>query len=178
MQWFLGQQNFKWTLRRGEGGGGSDLNVQLTLSGGKVNMSTALYVFNCSFISSFCISAFSIMNLAYVAFTYATSALWILVQEVFREIFLPVRREARATKTFTIHAAKKTTFFSSRGCLTGLNFFQENRCWQKRSMLFRFIPDKMASTCLSLLKKVSREQNVRNIWGTNYVKHRHPLSLS
>ena len=163
MQWFLGQQNFKWTLRRGEGGG-SDLNVQLTLSGGKVNMSTALYVFNCSFISSFCTSAFSIMNLAYVAFTYATSALWILVQEVFREIFLPVRREARATKTFTIHAAKKTTFFSLRGCLTCLNFFQENRCWQKRSMLFRF--------------KVSLEQNVRNIWGTNYVKHRHPLSLN
>ena len=186
MQWFLGQQNFKWTLRRGRGGGGTDLNVQLTLSGGKVNMSTALYVFNCSFISyhlqtylaSFCTSAFSIMNLAYVAFTYTTSALWILVPEVFREIFLPVRREARATKTFTIHAAKKTTFFSSRGCLTSLNFFQENRCWQKRSMLFRFIPDKMASTCLSLLKKVSREQNVRNIWGTNYVKHRHPLSQS
>ena len=163
MQWFLGQQNFKWTLRRGEGGG-SDLNVQLTLSGGKVNMSTALYVFNCSFISSFCTSAFSIMNLAYVPFTYATSALWILVQEVFREIFLPVRREARATKTFTIHAAKKTTFFSLRGCLTCLNFFQENRCWQKRSMLFRF--------------KASLEQNVRNIWGTNYVKHRHPLSLN
>ena len=38
----VGQQNFKWTLRRGEGGrGGSDLNVQLTLSGRKVNMSTA-----------------------------------------------------------------------------------------------------------------------------------------
>ena len=36
----FGQQNFKWTLRRG--GGGSDLNVQLTLSGEKVNMSTAL----------------------------------------------------------------------------------------------------------------------------------------
>ena len=35
------QQNFKWTLRRGEGGGGSDLSVQLTLSGRKVNMSTA-----------------------------------------------------------------------------------------------------------------------------------------
>ena len=34
------QQNFKWTLRRG-GGGGSDLNVQLTLSGRKVNISTA-----------------------------------------------------------------------------------------------------------------------------------------
>ena len=34
----VGQQNFKWTLRRGEGGG-SDL--QLTLSGRKVNMSTA-----------------------------------------------------------------------------------------------------------------------------------------
>ena len=185
MQWFLGQQNFKWTLRRGEGGR-SDLNVQLTLSGGKVNMSTALYVFNCSFISyhlqtylaSFCTSAFSIMNLAYVAFTYTTSALWILVPEVFREIFLPVRREARAAKTFTIHAAEKTTIFSSRGCLTCLNFFQENRCWQKRSMLFRFIPDKMASTCLSFLKKVSLEQNVRNIWGTNYVKHRHPLSQS
>ena len=36
----VGQQNFKWTLRRGERGG-SDLNVQLTLSGRKVNMSTA-----------------------------------------------------------------------------------------------------------------------------------------
>ena len=36
----LGQQNFKWTLR--SGGEGSDLNVQLTLSGEKVNMSTAL----------------------------------------------------------------------------------------------------------------------------------------
>ena len=35
------QQNFKWTLRRGEGGGGSDLNVQLTLRGEKMNMSTA-----------------------------------------------------------------------------------------------------------------------------------------
>ena len=66
----------------GGGGGGSDLNVQLTLSEGKVNMSTALYVFSCSFISyhlqtylaSFCTSAFSIMNLAYVAFTYTTSA--------------------------------------------------------------------------------------------------------
>ena len=35
----VGQQ--KWTLRKGRGGGGSDLNVQLTLSGRKVNMSTA-----------------------------------------------------------------------------------------------------------------------------------------
>ena len=37
----VGQQ--KWTLRKGRarGGGGSDLNVQLTLSGRKANMSTA-----------------------------------------------------------------------------------------------------------------------------------------
>ena len=41
------QQNFKWTLRRGrEGGRGSDLNVQLTLSGGKANMLTAPYRVN------------------------------------------------------------------------------------------------------------------------------------
>ena len=40
IQGLLGQQSFKWTLR--SGGGGSDLNVQLTLSGEKVNMSTAL----------------------------------------------------------------------------------------------------------------------------------------
>ena len=42
----LGQQNLKRTLRVAEGGGGggglgSDLNGQLTLSGEKVNMSTA-----------------------------------------------------------------------------------------------------------------------------------------
>ena len=71
----FGAAKFQVDVKEGGGGGGSDLNVQLTLSGGKVNMSTALYVFNCSFISSFCTSAFSIMNLAYVAFTYATSAL-------------------------------------------------------------------------------------------------------
>ena len=33
------QQNFKWTLRRGDGGG-SNINVQLTLSGEELNMST------------------------------------------------------------------------------------------------------------------------------------------
>ena len=79
----FGAAKFQVDVKEGRGGGGSDLNVQLTLSGGKVNMSTALYVFNCSFISyhlqtylaSFCTSAFSIMNLAYVAFTYTTSAL-------------------------------------------------------------------------------------------------------
>ena len=49
-------------------------------------------------LASFCTSAFSIMNLAYNAFTYTTSVLWILVSEVFREIFLPVRREARGTR--------------------------------------------------------------------------------
>ena len=70
----FGAAKFQVDVKEG-GGGGADLNVQLTLIGGKVNMSTALYVFNCSFISSFCTSAFSIMNLAYVAFTYTTSAL-------------------------------------------------------------------------------------------------------
>ena len=79
----FGAARFQVDVKEGGGGVGSDLNVQLTLSGGKVNMSTAPYVFNCSFISyhlqtylaSFCTSAFSIMNLAYVAFTYTTSAL-------------------------------------------------------------------------------------------------------
>ena len=78
----FGAAKFQVDVKEG-GEGGSDLNVQLTLSGGKVNMSTALYVFNCSFISyylqtclaSFCTSAFSIMNLAHIAFTYTTSAL-------------------------------------------------------------------------------------------------------
>ena len=42
MQGLLGQQNFKWTLRREEeGGGGSYQNIQFMLSGEKVNMSVA-----------------------------------------------------------------------------------------------------------------------------------------
>ena len=36
----LGAAKFQVDVKEG-GGGGSDLNVQLTLSGGKVNMSTA-----------------------------------------------------------------------------------------------------------------------------------------
>ena len=42
---FWGSKKIKWTLRRRGGGRGSDLNVQLTLSGGKVNtgMSMAPY---------------------------------------------------------------------------------------------------------------------------------------
>ena len=48
-------------------------------------------------LASFCTGAFSILNLAYNAFTYTASVLWILVSEVFREIFLPVRR-SRGTR--------------------------------------------------------------------------------
>ena len=37
----VGAAKFQVDVKEGEGEGGSDLNVQLTLSGGKVNMSTA-----------------------------------------------------------------------------------------------------------------------------------------
>ena len=47
----FGAAKLQVDIKEGGGGGGSDLNVQLTLSEGKVNMSTALYVFSCSFIS-------------------------------------------------------------------------------------------------------------------------------
>ena len=99
------------------------------------------YVFNCSFISyylqtclaSFCTSAFSIMNLAYIAFTYTTSVLGILVPEVFCEIFLPVRREARATKI---------NFHDSRGEEDHLLFLP----W-----LFEFFSRKTSRTSVVLL---------------------------
>ena len=39
----FGAAKFQVDVKEGGGAGGSDLNVQLTLSGGKVNMSTASY---------------------------------------------------------------------------------------------------------------------------------------
>ena len=41
-----GAAKFQVDVKEGEGGRGSDLNVQLTLSGGKANMSTAPYRVN------------------------------------------------------------------------------------------------------------------------------------
>ena len=43
---FWGAAKFQVDVKAGEGGRGSDLNVQLTLSGGKANMSTAPYRVN------------------------------------------------------------------------------------------------------------------------------------
>ena len=43
---FGGAAKFQVDVKEGEGGRGSDLNVQLTLSGGKANMSTAPYRVN------------------------------------------------------------------------------------------------------------------------------------
>ena len=41
----FGAAKFQVDVKEGKGGGGgTDLNVQLTLSGGKVNMSTAPYI--------------------------------------------------------------------------------------------------------------------------------------
>ena len=43
---FGGAAKFQVDVKAGEGGRGSDLNVQLTLSGGKANMSTEPYRVN------------------------------------------------------------------------------------------------------------------------------------
>ena len=81
-------------------------------------------------LASFCTSAFSIMNLAYNAFTCTTSVLWILVSENFREIFLPVRREARGTRInfhdsrgeedHLLFLARLFEFFSRKTSRTGV----------------------------------------------------------
>ena len=44
MQWFLGQHNFKWTLRRREVGEGVWPKRPVDVKQGEVNMSTAPYV--------------------------------------------------------------------------------------------------------------------------------------
>ena len=65
-QGLLGQKNFNWTLRRWEGGGGgvlSDLNVQLTFSGNKVNMNKTQTA-----VTNICLNCISFINLTFVCY--------------------------------------------------------------------------------------------------------------